>query len=67
MNCRFVDFSDYHQVSSTGPGYEFRLSRIAAFTINADWMFQVLDDKSGGTDSTSLFLFTVGLTFPRIG
>jgi len=50
-----------------GSGYEFRLSRIAAFTINADWMFQALDDQSGGTDSTSLFLFTVGFTFPRTG
>ena len=50
-----------------GGGYEFRLSRIAALTINADWMYQALDDKSGGTDTTSLFLFTVGFTFPRIG
>ncbi len=51
-----------------GSGYEFRLSRVASLTINADWALQVIDDDSaGGTESSSLFLFTVGLTFPRIG
>lgn len=50
-----------------GSGYEFRLSRVASVTVNGDWALQVIDDSSGGTDTSSLFLFTVGLTFPRIG
>ncbi len=50
-----------------GSGYEFRLSGAASFTVNADWVLQVLDDQAGGSVSSSLFLFTVGLTFPRIG
>ena len=50
-----------------GSGYEFRLSRVASLTVNADWALQVIDDSAGGTESSSLFLFTVGLTFPRIG
>ena len=51
-----------------GGGYEFRLSRVASLTVNADWALQVIDDDSaGGTESSSLFLLTVGLTFPRIG
>ena len=50
-----------------GSGYEFRLSRVASVTVNGDWALQVIDDSSGGTDSSSLFLLTVGLTFPRIG
>ena len=50
-----------------GSGYELRLSRVASFTVNVDWVLQALDDGAGGTDSSSLFLFTIGLTFPRIG
>ena len=51
-----------------GSGYEFRLSRVASVTVNGDWALQVIDHDSGsGTESSSLFLFTVGLTFPRIG
>ena len=50
-----------------GSGYEFRLSRIASLTTNVDWVLQTLDDNSGGADTSSLFLFTVGLTFPKIG
>ncbi len=50
-----------------GGGYEFPISRIASITTNIDWVFQVLDDRSGGADTSSLFLFTIGLTFPRIG
>ncbi len=50
-----------------GSGYEFRLSSVASFTVNVDWVLQVLDDEAGGSESSSLFLFTVGLTFPRIG
>jgi hypothetical protein len=50
-----------------GSGYEFRLSGVASFTANVDWVLQVLDDQAGGSVSSSLLLFTVGLTFPRIG
>ena len=49
-----------------GSGYELRLSRVASFTVNVDWALQTLDDSAGGTESSSLFLFTIGLTFPRI-
>jgi len=52
---------------SLGSGYEFRLSRVASLTINGDWALQVIEDSAGGTDTSSLFLVTVGLTFPRIG
>ena len=52
---------------SLGSGYEFRLSRVASLTVNGDWALQVIDDSAGGTDTSSLFLLTVGLTFPRIG
>jgi hypothetical protein len=51
-----------------GAGHEFRLSPIASVTVNGDWVLQVIDRESGsGTESSSLFLFTVGFTFPRIG
>ena len=50
-----------------GSGYEFRLSRVASLTVNVDWVLQALDDSAGGSVSSSLFLFTVGLTFPKIG
>lgn len=50
-----------------GSGYEFRLSRVTSFTVNADWVLQVLDDQASGSVSSSLFLLTIGLTFPRIG
>jgi hypothetical protein len=50
-----------------GSGYEFRLSRITSLTANVDWALQVIDDSAGGTHTSSLFLFTIGLTFPRIG
>jgi hypothetical protein len=51
-----------------GAGNEFRLSPIASVTVNGDWALQVIDRASGsGTESSSLFLFTVGFTFPRIG
>ncbi len=50
-----------------GGGYEFPISRIASITTNIDWFFQALDNQSGGADTSSLFLFTIGLTFPKIG
>ena len=49
-----------------GTGYEFPLSRIASFTANLDWLFQALDDQSGGADTSSLILLTIGITFPKI-
>jgi len=52
---------------SLGSGYEFRLSRVTSLTVNGDWALQVIDNSAGGTDTSSLFLLTVGLTFPRIG
>lgn len=50
-----------------GGGYEFPISRIASITTNVDWIFQALDNQSGGAETSSLFLITIGLTFPRIG
>ena len=50
-----------------GGGYEFRLSRIASFATNLDWVFQAFDDPlPGNADTSSLFLLTIGITFPRI-
>jgi hypothetical protein len=50
-----------------GGGYEFRLSRIASFATNLDWVFQAFDNPvPGNADTSSLFLLTIGITFPRI-
>jgi len=50
-----------------GGGYEFPLSPIASFTANIDWVFQAFDQPEVGPETSSLFLLTVGITFPRIG
>jgi hypothetical protein len=50
-----------------GGGYEFRLSRIVSLTTNVDWLFQAFDKTDLGPETSSLFLLTVGLTFPKIG
>lgn len=50
-----------------GGGYEFPVSRIVSLTANVDWVFQSLENKELGPDTSSLFLLTVGVTFPGIG
>ena len=50
-----------------GTGYELRLSSVASITLNGDWVLQIIDDQAGGSVNSSLFLFTVGFTFPKIG
>lgn len=50
-----------------GGGYEFPVSAIASLTANFDWVFQAFDNPEIGSESSSLFLLTVGITFPRIG
>ena len=50
-----------------GGGYEFPLSPVASLTANFDWVFQAFDNPEIGSETSSLFLLTVGITFPRIG